>query len=100
MGVDMSSVRSTISVLSRAGHKARETLQGVDPVDFLVRALKYKNQNEIMSSYAKQIAVGRAVLEEDRLFYSFLSFFVSVFGCYNQFFTTSTEKEIKGRTGF
>ena len=43
MGVDMSSFRSTISVLSRAGHKARETLQGVDPVDFLVRALKYKN---------------------------------------------------------
>ena len=27
-------------------------------------------------SYAKQIAVGRTVLEEDRLFYSFLSFFV------------------------
>ena len=41
MGVDMSGVRSTISALSRAGHKARETLQGVDPVDFLVRALKY-----------------------------------------------------------
>ncbi len=41
MGVDMSSVRSTISVLSRAGHKARETLQGADPVDFLVRALKW-----------------------------------------------------------
>ena len=40
-GVDMSSVRSTISVLSRAGHKARETLQGADPVDFLVRALKW-----------------------------------------------------------
>lgn len=41
MGVDMSGVRSTISAISRAGHKARETLQGVDPVDFLVRALKY-----------------------------------------------------------
>ena len=53
-----------------------------------------------MSSYAKQIAVGRAVLEEDRLFYSFLSFFVSVFGCYNQFFTTSTEKETKGELVF
>ena len=39
-GVDMSSVRSTISALSRAGHKARETIQGADPVDFLVRALK------------------------------------------------------------
>ena len=41
MGVDRSSGRSTISVLSRAGHKARETLQGADPVDFLVRALKW-----------------------------------------------------------
>ena len=43
-------------------------------------------------SYAKQIAVGRTVLEESRLFYSFLSFFVSVFGCYSQFFTVSQEK--------
>ena len=47
-------------------------------------------------SYAKQIAVGRTVLEESRLFYSFLSFFVSVFGCYSQFFTKSKEKETQG----
>ena len=100
MGVDMSGVRSTISVLSRAGHKARETLQGVDPVDFLVRALKYFSFIPFTSSYAKQIAVGRAVLEESRLFYSFLSFFVSVFGCYNKFFITSTEKETEGELVF
>lgn len=51
-------------------------------------------------SYAKQIAVGRTVLEESRLFYSFLSFFVSVFGCYNQFFIKSTEKETEGELIF
>ena len=51
-------------------------------------------------SYAKQIAVGRTVLEESRLFYSFLSFFVSVFGCYSQFFTVSQEKETKGELVF
>ena len=47
MGLDMSGVRSTISVLSRAGNKARETIQGVDPVDFLVRALKYVFVNRV-----------------------------------------------------
>lgn len=51
-------------------------------------------------SYAKQIAVGRTVLEENRLFYSFLSFFVSVFGCYSQFFTKSKEKETQGELVF
>ena len=51
-------------------------------------------------SYAKQIAVGRTVLEESRLFYSFLSFFVSVFGCYSQFFTKSKEKETQGELVF
>ena len=52
------------------------------------------------TSYAKQIAVGRTVLEEGRLFYSFLSFFVSVFGCYRQFFTKSEERETKGELVF
>lgn len=56
--------------------------------------------NYVHCSYAKQIAVGRTVLEESRLFYSFLSFFVAVFGCYNQFFTTSTEKETEGELVF
>ena len=54
----------------------------------------------LQRSYAKQIAVGRTVLEEDRLFYSFLSFFVSVFGCYNQFFVKSEEPETKGELVF
>lgn len=68
-------------------------MTGVDPVDFLVRALKYALCSCSIPSYAKEIAVGRAVLEEHRLFFSYLAFFDAIFGCYEEYIDSSEADE-------